>query len=395
MTPSDRDGPGRERSDAAPIGDPGTVTVEVRVDPPYPVRIGAGLLARAAALVPTGRVALVSDAHVAPLHAGPLSASFEADGREVVHLVVPAGEGSKSVATWGEALRTLARAGFGRDDVVVALGGGVVGDLAGFLAAAYVRGVALVQAPTSLLAMADAAIGGKTGLNLPEGKNLVGAFWQPRTVLMDVATLRTLPPEVFAQGLVEVAKHGLLADPELTEAVLGGRLSQDASDAELVRWVAASARVKARVVAEDEREASGARATLNLGHTVAHAFEAASRHALSHGEAVAWGLLYAAHLSRLHHEARGEAVADWSEAARRLIGRVRPRTPDPMDWERLAPFLARDKKARSGRRRWVTMPAPGRARLSDDVTPATEWEAWRAFAADVAALRPGEEGIPT
>lgn len=379
----------------APPGDPGTLTVEVRVEPPYPVHIGAGLLTRAATLVPPGRVALVSDEHVAPLHADRLAASLEADGREVLRLIVPAGEGSKSVATWGEALRTLARADVGRDDVVLALGGGVVGDLAGFLAASYVRGVALVQAPTSLLAMADAAIGGKTGLNLPEGKNLVGAFWQPRTVLMDVATLRTLPPAVFAQGLVEVAKHGLLADPELGEAVLSGRFSREASDAELTRWVAASARVKARVVAEDERESSGARATLNLGHTVAHAFEAASRHALSHGEAVAWGLLYAAHLSRLHHEAGGESVEDWSEAARRLIRRVRPRTPGPLDWERLAPFLARDKKARAGRRRWVTMPAPGRARLSDDVRPATEREAWRAFAADVAALRPGEEGVPT
>ncbi len=369
------------------------VTVTVEVTPPYPVRIGAGVLAEAADRLPPGRVALISDAHVDPLHGDGVAEALASAGRSVERMVVPAGEDSKSVATWDGLLRRLARAGFGRDDAVLALGGGVVGDLAGFVAAGYMRGVPLLQAPTSLLAMADAAIGGKTGLNLPEGKNLVGAFWQPRAVLMDVRTLRTLPPAVFADGSVEVFKHGLLADPELADAVLDGRLAQDASDAALTRWVAASARVKAVVVARDEREASGARATLNLGHTLAHALETSSGHALGHGEAVAWGLLYAAHLSRLHHDARGEAWQDWSEAARRLIRRVRPRGPGVDDWDALAPFLARDKKARAGRRRWVTMPAPGAARLCDDVPPEREREAWDAFIADVRTTSLETEGV--
>jgi 3-dehydroquinate synthase len=262
----------------------------------------------------------------------------------------------------------------------------VVTDLAGFVAASYARGIALVHAPTSLLGMADAAIGGKTGINLPEGKNLVGAFWQPNAVLMDVTTLRTLPPAVFTAGAVEVFKHGLLADPDLAEAVVDGRLSQGASDAELVHWLAASARVKADVVARDVSETAGARATLNLGHTVAHALEAISAHAIDHGGAVAWGLLYAAHLSRLDALRHGRAYEDWSDPCRRLIRLVRPPTPATQRFGDLLPFLARDKKNRAGRRRWVLADAPGRARLTGDVAEEDERAAWQAFREDVRTL---------
>jgi 3-dehydroquinate synthase len=362
------------------------ITVDVRVDPPYPVRIGPGALDEADRWLPDGRVALIADANVAPLHGDAATRALRAAGRDVLPLVVPAGEGAKTVAVWDGLLRSLASAGFGRDDAVLAVGGGVVTDLAGFVAASYARGIAVVHAPTSLLGMADAAIGGKTGINLPEGKNLVGAFWQPRAVLMDVATLRTLPPDVFAAGAVEVFKHGLLADPELVEAVVDGRLSLDAGDPELTRWLAASAQVKADVVARDALETAGARATLNLGHTVAHALEAISAHAIDHGGAVAWGLLYAAHLSREDARRHGRPFQDWSEACRRLLRRVRPPTPATERFEDLLPFLARDKKNRAGRRRWVLADAPGEARLAGEVAEADERAAWRAFHDDVRAF---------
>jgi 3-dehydroquinate synthase len=362
------------------------ITVEVRVDPPYPVRIGPGALHEADRWLPAGRVALVADANVAPLHGEAVTRSLRAADRDVLPLVVPAGEGAKSVTVWEELLRTLASAGFGRDDAVLAVGGGVVTDLAGFVAASYARGIAVVHAPTSLLGMADAAIGGKTGINLPEGKNLVGAFWQPRAVLMDVTTLRTLPADVFAAGAVEVFKHGLLADPDLAAAVVDGRLSLQADDDALTRWLAASARVKADVVARDALETGGARATLNLGHTVAHALEAISAHAIDHGGAVAWGLLYAAHLSREDARRHGRPHQDWSEPCRCLLRRVRPSAPTTQRFEDLLPFLARDKKNRAGRRRWVLADAPGHARLADGVEEADERAAWRAFREDVRTL---------
>lgn len=362
------------------------ITVEVRVDPPYPVRIGPGALHEADRWLPDGRIALVADANVAPLHGEAATRTLRTAGRDVLPLVVPAGEGAKSVTVWGELLRSLAAAGFGRDDAVLAVGGGVVTDLAGFVAASYARGIAVVHAPTSLLGMADAAIGGKTGINLPEGKNLVGAFWQPRAVLMDVATLRTLPSGVFAAGAVEVFKHGLLADPELADAVVDGRLSLEADDDALTRWLAASARVKADVVARDEFETDGARATLNLGHTVAHALEAISAHAIDHGGAVAWGLLYAAHLSRLDALRHGRPHQDWSERCRGLLRRVRPAAPATERFDDLLPFLARDKKNRAGRRHWVLADAPGQARLAGEVDEADERAAWRAFREDVRTL---------
>ncbi|MEX2501649.1 MAG: 3-dehydroquinate synthase [Trueperaceae bacterium] len=350
-------------------------TVRVTVENGYDVRIGAGVLREAPAHLPGRKIAVISDHAVATLHAGPVVDAFEADGRDVYLFPVPVGERSKDLATFGDLARRLARAGFGRDDGVMALGGGVVGDLAGFVAASYLRGVGLLQAPTSLLAMADAAIGGKTGLNLPEGKNLLGAFWRPRAVLMDVRTLATLPPAQVTEGLAEVLKHGLLNDPELTTAVTEGQLAADADPDQLIRWVAASAAVKADVVARDEHE-GGVRAHLNLGHTVAHALEAASAHRLSHGSAVAWGLAYAAILSRRHARNEGRDPVDWSEPVWALLRSRRVPRPDRWAWSELLPFLERDKKVRAGRRRWVLMDAPGRPRVVDDVPPDMERAAW-------------------
>ena len=359
-----------------------SVAFDVRVDPPYPVRIGPGVAADVAAYVP-GDAAILEDANVATPHGDAVAAALEAAGRRVVRLPIEPGEVSKSVATWESLLRRLAQVPFDRSVTIVAVGGGVTGDLAGFVAATYLRGVAWVNVPTSLLAMADAAIGGKTGLDLPEGKNLVGAFWQPRAVLMDVGALATLPDAAFREGLVEVAKHGLLADPALLEAVLDGTFGPDADAAAWTRWVAASVRVKADVVAADARETGGARATLNLGHTVGHALEAASGHALTHGEAVAWGLLYAAHLTHLHLHPE----VDGRDAARRLVRRVAPSPPPDVAWSDLQAYLRRDKKNRGGRIRWVMAPRPGAARVVEDVPAAVQEAAWEAFVEDVATLR--------
>lgn len=357
----------------------------IAVDVPrgYDVLVGVDLLQRLPESFPHRRVCLISDDHVATYHMQDVRDAYHRAGTEVIDLVVPAGEESKSVATWHQALATLARHAFARDDGIVAIGGGVVGDLAGFVAASYARGIPFAQVPTSLLAMADAAIGGKTGINLPEGKNLVGAFWQPSVVIMDVTTLATLPATLFDHGLVEMVKHAMLADPALLDPLLDPTLGPSSDPAKLQSLVAASARVKADVVMRDEREEGDARAMLNLGHTVAHALEAVTHHALSHGEAVAWGLAYAAELSARHPNPVADATmrVDWRPVVRKLLDRVAPTVPPVMAWSELLPFLERDKKVRAGARRWVLADAPGAPWLARDVPDVLEREAWEAFLA--------------
>ncbi len=344
-------------------------TVTVELSPPYTVHVGPGLLAELPGLVPHERVALVSDANVAPLYAGAVVEAFESTGREVALLTVPAGETSKSVAQYAGLLERLAEARFPRGGAIVALGGGVVGDLAGFVAATYMRGVALFQAPTSLLAMVDASVGGKTGLDLPQGKNLVGAFWQPEAVIADVNTLSTLPPREFRQGSVELVKHGLLAEPELLRTFSSG-WSQELPPARLVEAVERSVAVKARVVEADEREA-GARAHLNLGHTLAHALEAASRHRLAHGDAVAYGLVYAALL------ARRRGFADLTPLLFELFTWVAPGPLPAVGFDELYAFMARDKKAAGGALRFVLLEDVGRPVVVDDLTTQELERAWR------------------
>lgn len=344
--------------------------VRVATDPPYTVSVGPGLtLTLLPELVTQREVALVTDEHVLAAHGHGVAAALGAGGRRVEVLAVPPGEGSKSLERYGALLRRLAGAALARDAAVVALGGGVVGDLGGFVAATYMRGVAFYQAPTSLLAMVDASVGGKTGLDLPEGKNLVGAFWQPRAVVADVSTLGSLPPHEFRQGTVEAFKHGLLAAPDLLEA-FGPGWSERAPAARLADVVARSVAVKAAVVAADEREA-GVRAHLNLGHTLAHALEAASGHALPHGDAVGYGLLFAALLGR----ARGLAdlVERMAEFLRWLAPAPLPRT----DFTTLRRFMARDKKVAGGRLRMVLLADIGRPLVVADVTDAELAEAWK------------------
>ncbi len=278
-----RAGPGPER---VPVSYPGGS---------YQILIGDGLLAELGqALVEAGlrpgRCVVVSQPAIAAAHAGRLAESLREAGFDPAVAEMPAGEAHKTLATVAGLYDACVAAGLDRRGAVIALGGGVVGDVAGFVAATYLRGVPFVQAPTSLLAMVDASVGGKTGVDLPQGKNLVGAFKQPALVAMDPETLKTLPSDEFRSGLAEVVKHGMIGDPGLFEVMEGhGVLA-------LGELVARAVRVKVAVVEADPFE-QGRRAALNLGHTFGHAYEMLSGYQLRHGEAVGIGLLAATRLA--------------------------------------------------------------------------------------------------
>jgi shikimate kinase/3-dehydroquinate synthase len=307
----------------------------------YPVLVGEGLLGGDWWPI-AGRRFLVTDEHVGDLYAARLG-TVAADVR------IPPGEAAKTLASTEHVLRALARAGMDHDDHVAALGGGVVGDLAGFAAAVYQRGVKVVQVPTTLVAQVDSAIGGKTGVDLPEGKNYAGAYHQPAAVLADPSALATLPPAELAAGWAEVVKTALIAGGELWERVRTGAAQPDRD------IVLACARTKLEVVAADERD-GGRRQILNLGHTVGHAIETATGYSrYRHGEAVALGLLAALRLSGLP-ELRGEVAA-------LLAGAGLPTQLDPaVDAEAVVRATARDKKRRGGRVGFVLVEAPGDVR---------------------------------
>jgi 3-dehydroquinate synthase len=268
----------------------------------YPIQIGTGLLARLGAecarLKLGRRCAIISNDDVAPLYAARAKASLARAGFEPVLITVPSGETAKSLKTVQTCYDQLAKHRLERKSFIVALGGGVVGDLAGFVAATYLRGVAFVQVPTTLLAQVDSSVGGKVGVNLRAGKNLVGAFYQPRLVLCDLATLRTLPPREFRAGLAEVIKYGIIYD-----ARLFARLERDlpkilkGDEKILAAVVARCCEIKADVVGQDETE-GGLRAILNFGHTIGHAIENISGYGkYLHGEAISIGQVAAAKLS--------------------------------------------------------------------------------------------------
>lgn len=349
----------------------------------YEVVVGEGLLAHAGAhlapVLPARRVVVVTDEVVAPLHLTALRAGLEEAGFAIAATIaVPPGEGSKGFATLHRVLDEMLAAGIERRTAVVALGGGVVGDLAGFAAAVALRGLPFVQVPTTLLAQVDSSVGGKTGVNLAAGKNLVGAFHQPRIVLADTTTLATLPPRELRAGYAEVAKHGLLSGEALwgwCEAN-GQALVGSANPALLAHAVLESCRLKAAVVAGDEREesAEGGRALLNLGHTFGHALEAECGFdgTLLHGEAVGVGLGLAAALSaRLGHcsqELPGRVMAHL--AACGMPARIRD-LGRPFAVAALMGRMRRDKKVRDGRLRFVLLRGPGEAFTADDVAAET------------------------
>ena len=279
-------------------------TVWVKASRDYPVRIGRGLLDRCGELLAertaSRRCCVVTDSTVRDLYAGRVTASLRQAGFDAFLYAFPAGERSKTLATYGEILRFLAASRLTRGDCVVALGGGVAGDMAGFAAATYQRGVDYIQVPTTFLAASDSSVGGKTAVDLPEGKNLCGAFWPPRLVICDCDTFGTLPPEIFADGAAETLKHGLIADGAFFRRLR----------AENVRgWIEEAVRrnveLKAAVVAEDEFE-RGRRKILNFGHTLGHAVEKRSGYSVPHGHAVAVGMVLAARAAeRLGFSPRG------------------------------------------------------------------------------------------
>ena len=337
---------------------------------PYDVIVGSGVLAAAGAHLPplpkAERAFVVADATAAERYHDPLAAGLAAAGLEPVLLTVPSGEDAKTLQVFGTLLHQLASQEAHRDDVVVALGGGSTGDLAGFVASTYMRGVPFVQVPTTLTAQVDASIGGKTAVNLPEGKNLVGTFSQPRAVLADVDTLASLSDRDFRSGLAEVAKYGLTLDLELLaqlETDPGPVLAREAQAMETL--VARCARAKALTVAEDERDA-GTRLVLNYGHTFGHALERLDAFGgRSHGEAIAVGMVFAARLA----QARGIAEAGLLTRTVRLLHSLGLDADGPLPPadDILAAFRL-DKKYHGGVR-FVLLEDVGRPVVVDDVPP--------------------------
>lgn len=350
----------------------GMETIDVKVAScTYPVHVAAGLLARVGELLAPylagRRVALVTDSNVAPLYAATVSQSLRAAGAEVTQYILPAGEASKSLRCcqwlWGKLLEDR----LDRSATVVALGGGVVGDLAGFVASTYLRGVDLVHIPTTLIAQVDSALGGKTGVNHPAAKNIVGTFYHPRCVLIDPAALATLKSRDLRAGFAEVLKYAIVAHPALFRVV---REKLDSllglQDEKTLAWVISECcQVKARIVGRDERE-QGMRRVLNFGHTIGHALEAATKfRTLRHGEAVLVGMRGAAYLSAQ----RGLLPGEQFREVRKLLDRL----PCPVDLSRIAPsavieFVAADKKHFARTLHFVGLRGIGWPQVITDVT---------------------------
>lgn len=331
---------------------PAPRTVEVAVDPPYPVIIGTGLLGELGDL-------LDGTHKVAVLHQPTLTETAESvrkflsdKGIDAHRIEIPDAEGGKDLPVVGYVWEVLGRIGLGRKDVVVSLGGGAATDVAGFIAATWLRGVDIVHVPTTLLAMVDAAVGGKTGINTDAGKNLVGAFHQPRAVLVDLAMLATLPRNELVAGMAEIVKAGFIADPVILDLIEADpQAALDPLGAVLPELIRRAIAVKAEVVAADEKE-SALREILNYGHTLAHAIERRERYRWRHGAAVSVGLVFAAELGRL----AGRLDDDTADRHRSVLTALGlPVTYDADALPQLLEYMAGDKKNRAGVLRFVVL----------------------------------------
>jgi 3-dehydroquinate synthase len=358
------------------------ITVDVALgDRAYDIVIGRDILPslgkRIAALRPGARTAVVTDRKVASHWLAKTEASLAEGGIATSHVIVEEGEGSKSYAGLERVSEALISAKIERADLVVALGGGVVGDLAGFAAAILRRGVDFVQVPTSLLAQVDSSVGGKTGINSPQGKNLVGSFHQPILVIADTAVLDTLSPRQFRAGYAEVAKYGVLGDEAFFSWLEKNHADIFSGGAAREHAIATSCRAKAAIVARDERE-NGERALLNLGHTFGHALEAATGFSdrLFHGEGVAIGMVLAAELSA---QLGLIAETDAARVKRHLADVGLPTALQEVagfaqeglaDADALMALMAQDKKVKRGRLTFILLEAIGRAVIAPDVEPA-------------------------
>ena len=334
----------------------------------YRVLVGCGLIHSLGKLLkehaPAHRYAVVSDSNVAALYGDSTLRCLGDSGLDAELFSFAAGERHKNRSTWEELTDRLFNSGFGRDSCIVALGGGVTGDLAGFVAATYMRGIPVVQVPTSLVAMVDASVGGKTGVDVAVGKNLVGAFHPPLLVVADPEVVETLPRVERAQGLIEAVKHGVIMDSAYFEALdreVPEILAGEAAAVE--RAVLRSVALKSEVVSGDEREA-GRREVLNFGHTLGHAIEAASSFGVSHGTAVGWGMVLEARLGAV----LGVTVEGASERIEEVVGKVGlprglPAEATPAD---IMSYLALDKKVRDGRTRFVLLSQIGMVYFAND-----------------------------
>lgn len=335
----------------------------------YDVLVEKGLLSRAGEVIRDvgrpGKAAIITDSNVAHFHAAPLIASLEKAGFTPTIHEIPAGEASKSMAQVEALCSSMAEAGHDRRSFVIALGGGVVGDLAGFVASVFYRGIPFVQVPTTIVAQVDSSVGGKTGVNLPQGKNLLGAFHQPSQVIVDPEVLATLPGREYREGFAEVIKHAAIRDG----AMLADIAALDPASREVpAELIARNIAIKARIVEADELETKGLRALLNLGHTIGHGIEAAVPYGeMLHGEAISLGLRAALFLSRRH----AGLAADEEALIVGLLEKFElPLVLDPaLTTERILGKMGRDKKFEAGKIRFVLLRRAGDAYLGDEVTP--------------------------
>ncbi len=336
----------------------------------YPIYINSGGLAGIGADLKQKKIAqryaVIADNRVVELYGKVLENSFETVGLEAVLFTFPAGEQHKTLQTIEKLASQLVLAGFDRTDAVVGFGGGVSGDLAGFLAASYMRGVPFVQIPTTLLAQVDSSVGGKTGVDLPQGKNLLGAFYQPKAVYIDIAVLKTLSKQQFLGGLAEVIKYGVIRDSDFFSFLKDSRKKIFALDKDtLIRMISRCCEIKAEVVAADERE-GGLRRILNFGHTVGHAVEAASDYSLIHGLAVSIGMAAAARLSFLSGflslQEKDKIVALLSEFGLPL------NIPVELDRKQIRQYLLADKKSIGGKICYVLPTSIGSTLITDNIS---------------------------
>ncbi len=354
-------------------------TVHVNLDyRSYDVLVAEGIIARAGELIQQaglqGKAAIISDSHVAPLHAASLMAALDSVGIKHTLHTIPAGEASKSLSHANELCSSLAEAGHDRKSYIIALGGGVVGDLAGFVASIFYRGIPFVQIPTTIVSLVDSSVGGKTGVNIPAGKNLVGAFHQPKIVIADPLLLQTLPPREYHEGFAEVIKHACIRDAAMLDDIAALDPTSRFVPAELI---ARNVAIKARIVEADEHETLSIRALLNFGHTIGHGIEASLPYGkMLHGEAIALGIRAALFLS----ESKSTLSNASSTKVLDLLKKFHlPLQLDPsITTATIMDKLSRDKKFASGAIRFVLLDDLGSAHVAttvttDDLHHAIEW----------------------
>jgi 3-dehydroquinate synthase len=344
------------------------VSTEVRIGQySYSVLIGPRLLETIGDAIkqklPPSRCAIISDTNVAPLFANRIQKSLTSTGFEPTLITVPAGEKSKTLEQAGVICQQMLEAGLDRQSLVIGLGGGVIGDLSGFVAAIFQRGIPHVEVPTTLLAMVDSSIGGKTGVNARAGKNLIGAIHQPALVIDDIEILKTLPSRELSQGFAEIIKHGIIADAEMFRQLE----DVDLNNVDFAQLIRRNVEIKARIIANDERDWNGERALLNFGHTVGHGIERATDYeGISHGEAVSLGMIAACDVS-MNKAGLSQKERDTIIDLLREFG-LPTKLPTGFPRQKIFDALKFDKKFEGGQIRFVVTPKIGSVRLSRDVT---------------------------